>query len=235
VTARVALAIIVLSCFAAPVQAQHCLGVGSAPVARGFARASAWTGEHRYARRSGAALAAPYWRLVGSLTFERIYDQEFAASINNIGAALVLDVPADATEGLWFCPAISINRVLGPTDFTANDESRTATDLSAGLGAALAIDASDHVRVIPSLSARYIATSERWTDSFEPTRRRRGSFTEIGAGFQFIFDGDVALAGLVQVPLVEENERSFPFWRAPGEVAWQLALSFQLPLRAREE
>lgn len=231
--ARAAVALVALMVLARDLRAQHCLGIGSAPVASGFARASAWAGEHQYARRNGVGLAVPLKRLVGSLSYERIYDQEFAATVNNVGVALVADVPVHRSNRLWICPALGVESVLGPKDFTAVDDTRSATDVAAGLGVAVAIDATEHVRVVPSVSALRIGTWEKWTNFFEPDRRRRGAFTEIHAGVQFILNGDAALALLAQVPIVEADERTFPFWRSRDEIAWQVIFSFQIPLNAR--
>ncbi|MEX2182418.1 MAG: hypothetical protein WD771_10275 [Gemmatimonadaceae bacterium] len=149
-----------------------------------------------------------------------------------VGLGLVADVPADSAEGLWFCPALRVDFVLGPDRFAIVGGSRDATDISVGLGVALPIAVPGRVRIIPSLGVRHITTSERWT--FEDrARRRRGSFIEIGTGVQILFGEGFAIAALVQVPFPDPDELTFPFWRARGETAWQLALSHQLAFRGR--
>lgn len=206
-------------------EGQHCLGVASGPVTSGAARATAWTGEHRYSRRSGVAVAGAWKRLVGSVSFAGIHDKEFDASIHDVGLALVADIP-DAEGGLWICPAVGYNRVLGPRQFTHPDESRSATELSAGLGFALPVDAGP-VTLVPSLWGRYVNVNELWTFELSD-RRRRGSRIEIGVGAQTLFRQGGVVSLLLEMPYANPGDRTFPFWRRRNEIAWTLLLSQEI-------
>lgn len=230
--ARIFAVLIAATTASGHLEAQHCLGFVGGPVSAGSARGSAWTGEYRYARRTGVALASRYGKFVGAVGAEHIYDQELAATIRDFGVSVVADIAADTTEGLWICPALQVNLVLGPEQFTMWSESRLAAELSTGLGIALPVRVSDRLQVLPQVSGRLVSVMERWRREDQEATRSGRRF-EIGTGVHLILDGNLALTMLAQFPSAGSQDRSFPFWRRRGEFAWQLALSYESCIRCR--